>query len=54
MQRVVPFLLVSGVVLGIAGIVFAATGQAVIGLALIAVGIADTVVALALRSRGRF
>ncbi len=54
MQRVVPILLVTGVVLGIAGIVFAATGQAVIGLALLAVGIADVVVALVLRGRGRF
>jgi hypothetical protein len=54
MQRLVPFLLLSGVVLGVAGIVFAATGQTVIGLALLAVGIADAAVAFVVRSRGRF
>ncbi len=53
MSRIVAFLLLSGAVLGIAGIVFAASGQTVIGLALLAVGMADSAVALVLRSRGR-
>jgi hypothetical protein len=48
----VPILFVTGVVLGIAGIVFAATGQTVIGLSLLAVGITDVVIALVLRGRG--
>ena len=54
MSRLVPFLLLSGAALGIAGIVLAASGQTVIGLALLAVGIADAAVALVLRSRGGF
>jgi hypothetical protein len=54
MIRFVPFLLASGLVLGIAGIVLAASGETVLGLALLAVGIADAAVALVVRSRGRF
>lgn len=54
MHRIVPFLLLSGATLGIVGIVLATSGQTVIGLALLAVGVADAAVALVLRSRGRF
>ncbi len=54
MSRLVPFLLLSGAALGIVGIVLAASGQTVIGLALLAVGIADAAIALVVRSRGRF
>jgi hypothetical protein len=54
MIRLVPFLVASGIVLGIAGIVLAASGETVLGLALLAVGIADAAVALVVRSRGRF
>ena len=54
MRRLVPFLLLSGAALGIAGIVLAAIGETVLGLALLAVGIADAAVAMVVRSRGRF
>lgn len=54
MSRLVPFLLLSGAALGIVGIVLAASGQTVIGLALLAVGIADAAIALVVRSRERF
>lgn len=54
MSLLVPILLVSGAGFGIVGIVLAASGQTVIGLALLAVGIADAAVALVLRSRNRF
>ena len=53
MSRFVPFLLVSGAALGIVGIVLAASGQTVLGLALLAVGIGDAAVAIVVRSRGR-
>jgi len=53
MSRLVPILLVSGAALGIVGAVLAASGETVIGLALLAVGIADAAVALVLRSRSR-
>jgi len=45
MSRLVPFLLLSGAVLGVAGIVFALSGETVLGLALLAVGIADAAIA---------
>lgn len=51
MERLVPILLVSGAALGIVGIVLAASGQTVIGVALMAVGIADAAIALAMRAR---
>lgn len=54
MSRLVPFLLLSGAALGIVGIVLAASGQTVIGLALLAVGIADAAIAMVVRARGRF
>lgn len=54
MARLVPFLLLSGAVLGIVGIVLAVSGETVLGLALLAVGVADAAVALVVRSRGRF
>jgi hypothetical protein len=54
MHRIVPFLVVSGIVFGIAGIVLAASGNTVIGLALLGVGIADAAVAMVVRARGRF
>jgi hypothetical protein len=53
MSRLVPFLLLFGAVLGIAGIVLAASGETVIGLALLAVGISDVAAALVVRSRSR-
>jgi len=51
MSRLVPFLLLSGAVLGVAGIVFALSGETVLGLALLAVGIADAAIALVVRAR---
>ena len=54
MSRLVPFLLLSGAALGIVGIVLAASGQTVLGLALLAVGIADAAIAMVVRARGRF
>jgi hypothetical protein len=54
MNFLVPILLVSGAGLGIVGIVLAASGQTMIGLALLAVGIADAAIALVLRSRRGF
>ena len=51
MDKLVPILLVTGVVFGIAGIVLAASGQTVLGLALLAVGIADAAVAMVFRGR---
>jgi len=53
MTRLVPFLLVSAGLLGIAGVVLAASGEKVIGIALLAVGISDAAAAMVLRSRGR-
>ena len=40
--------------LGILGIGLASSGQTVLGLALLAVGIADAAVAMVMRARGRF
>ena len=54
MSRLVPFLLLSGAALGIVGIVLAAAGQTVLGLALLAVGIGDAAIAMVVRARGRF
>lgn len=51
MSRLVPFLLLSGAVLGVAGIVLAMSGETVIGLALLAVGIGDAAAALVVRAR---
>ena len=51
MSRLVPLLLLSGAVLGVAGIVLALSGETVIGLALMAVGIVDAAIALVVRAR---
>jgi hypothetical protein len=51
MDKIVPIVLVTGAVFGVAGIVLAASGRTVIGLAFLAVGIADAAIALVLRSR---
>jgi hypothetical protein len=51
MDKVVPILLVTGAVFGVAGIVLAASGQTVIGFAFLAVGIADAAIAMVFRSR---
>lgn len=51
MDKLVPILLVTGLVFGIAGIVLAASGQTVLGIAFLAVGIADAAVAMVVRNR---
>ena len=52
MERFVRILLASGAALGIAAVILAVAGQTAAGLALLAVGIADVVIALLLRARG--
>ena len=51
MSRLVPVLLLSCAVLGVAGIVLASSGETVIGLALLAVGIVDAAIVLVVRAR---
>jgi hypothetical protein len=51
MSRLVPLLLLSGAVLGGAGIVLSLSGETVIGPALLAVGIVDAAIALVVRAR---
>jgi hypothetical protein len=51
MDKLVPIVLLTGVAFGIVGLVLAASGQTVLGLAMLAVGIADAAVALVLRNR---